>query len=118
MYKSKKLAKLRSIQAKRQGWRCFYCSFQMWNGDLALPSERYSLPAGLIERFRCTAEHLRPQRNGGKDSLDNVVAACKYCNNNRHKMRDVLSPAAYQQHVRKRVKARKWHPLECHHLLK
>ncbi|RWN24705.1 MAG: hypothetical protein E5Y88_21605 [Mesorhizobium sp.] len=118
MNNSNKLAKLRTVQAKKQNWRCFYCGFQMWDGDPTLFSERYHLPVGSLNRFRCTAEHLNPRMDGGEDRQENLVAACKFCNLTRHRMGKVLSPATYQRHVRKRVTARKWHPLTCHHLLK
>ncbi|RWC60484.1 MAG: HNH endonuclease [Mesorhizobium sp.] len=118
MCKTNRLAKLRTAQAVRQNWRCFYCDFPMWDGDPRLMAERYHLPVGLLNRLRCTAEHLKPRTNGGRESLDNIVAACVFCNQTRHKMRDVLSPVAYQQRVRRRVEARKWHPLECHPLLR
>jgi hypothetical protein len=55
--------------------------------------------------------------DGGKDTKENLVAACEFCNQTRHKMRTVLSPTAYRQHVRRRIAAGKWHPPECHHLL-
>ncbi|TGQ72855.1 HNH endonuclease [Mesorhizobium sp. M00.F.Ca.ET.186.01.1.1] len=113
---SSRLAKFRTAQADKQNWQCFYCGFPMWEGDLALPSEHRRLPIGLLDRFLCTAEHLEPKMNGGKNRPDNLVAACRFCNQTRHKMRDVLSPAAYQQHVRRRIRARKWHPIECHRL--
>ncbi|TRC80791.1 HNH endonuclease [Mesorhizobium sp. WSM4307] len=115
---SKKLAKLRTVQANKQGWRCFYCKFRMWGGDPAPFSERCHLPLGLLGRFRCTAEHLKPKKSGGEDRLENIVAACEFCNRTRHRVRDALSPAAYQQRVRRRIAAGKWHPRECHHSLK
>jgi hypothetical protein len=73
---------------------------------------------GLLGRFLCTAEHLKPQVEGGQDTQENVVAACKFCNQTRHKMRNVLLPTAYRRHVRRRIAAKKWHPPECHQLLK
>ncbi|WP_155256233.1 HNH endonuclease [Mesorhizobium loti] len=117
MCKSNRLVELRTTQAVRQNWRCFYCDFPMWDGDPRAAAKR-NLPEGLLNRFRCTAEHLIPRTDGGRDNLDNIVAACVFCNRTRHKMRDVLSPVAYQQRVRRRVAVRKWHPLECHRLLK
>ncbi|MER9948775.1 HNH endonuclease [Mesorhizobium sp. M0047] len=118
MCKSNTLAKLRIAQADKQNWLCFYCDFPMWDGDSAAFSERYHLSIGLLDRFLCTAEHLTPRMDGGEDAQENVVAACKFCNQTRHRMRSVLSPAAYRRYVRRRIAARKWHPPECRHLLK
>ena len=117
MCKSNRLASFRIAQANKQNWLCFYCNFPMWDGDPAPFSKRYHLPIGLLDRFRCTAEHLEPRMDGGKDTKENLVAACEFCNQTRHKMRTVLSPTAYRQHVRRRIAAGKWHPPECHHLL-
>ncbi|RWX64899.1 HNH endonuclease [Mesorhizobium sp. M4B.F.Ca.ET.089.01.1.1] len=110
MCKSKKLARIRTRLACNQDGRCFYCEFPMWDRDPTGFSERYNIPVGSLDRFRCTVEHLNPRMNGGKDNLDNLVAACRFCNQNRHKMKEVPSPFAFRQHVQKRVKAGRWHP--------
>ncbi|RUW44826.1 hypothetical protein EOA36_30035 [Mesorhizobium sp. M8A.F.Ca.ET.021.01.1.1] len=117
MNRSNRLPKFRIAHAEKQNWRCFYCGFPMWNGDPSRPSDARQLSVRLLSRFLCTAEHLSPKMDGGKDRPENLVAACKFCNQTRHRMRNVLSPAAYQQHVRKRILARKWHPIEYHRLL-
>ncbi|RJT32134.1 HNH endonuclease [Mesorhizobium waimense] len=86
----------------------------MWDRDPTEFSERYSIP-GSLNRFRCTVEHLKPRMNGGDDRCDNLVAACQFCNQTRHRMRKTLSPAEYQRHVRKRTAAGRWHPPLYHH---
>lgn len=116
MSKSNKLAKLRTLHANQQNWRCFYCRYLMWQGDQTLFAARHSLLAGSLNRFQCTAEHMQPRMNGGEDRPENIVAACKFCNQTRHQMREVLSPAAFRQHVRKRTRTGKWHPREFRRL--
>ncbi|QKD19414.1 HNH endonuclease [Mesorhizobium sp. NZP2077] len=118
MSKSNKLAKLKILRANKQNWRCFYCDYLMWQGDPTRFAARYSLPGGFLNRFQCTAEHMQPRENGGEDRHENIVAACKFCNQTRHRMSEVLTPAAYRQHVRKRVRAGGWHPRQFRHLLK
>ncbi|MFD1983228.1 hypothetical protein ACFSOZ_11165 [Mesorhizobium newzealandense] len=61
---------------------------------------------------------MQPRTNGGEDIHANIVAACKFCNQTRHRMSEVLSPAAFRQHVSKRVRTGKWHPREFRPLSK
>lgn len=112
MSKSNKLAKLKIVHANQQNWRCYYCGFPMWQGDPTIFAARYRLPAAALNRFQCTAEHMQPRMNGGEDRRENIVAACQFCNQTRHRMSEVLSPAAFRQHVSKRVRTGKWHPRE------
>ncbi|TIU41352.1 MAG: HNH endonuclease, partial [Mesorhizobium sp.] len=111
-----KLAKVRNLRAEQQDWLCFYCRFTMWERDVDAFSKRYGIGKRLANRFQCTAEHLTPVQNGGSNNLENIVAACKFCNQTRHKMRKVPSAEKYRQHVRKRVRAGKWHPRELYQM--
>ncbi|WP_370315223.1 HNH endonuclease signature motif containing protein [Roseivivax marinus] len=58
--------------------------------------------------LRCTAEHLQARSDGGKDTFDNIVAACWFCNTRRHNQKVPLEPEAYRQHVRRRMSAGRW----------
>jgi len=61
--------------------------------------------------FRCTAEHLLPRQDGGKDVADNVVAACHLCNLRRHKRpTPAPSPDAYRVRVQQRMAKGTWRP--------
>lgn len=111
MENPEKLKIIRTARAEKQNWLCHYCDCPMWDGDPNVFLQRHHVPKGLLQRFQCTAEHLQPKQNGGKDIPENIVAACKFCNQTRHKRRSVQSPELYRQHVQKRLKARKWHPL-------
>ena len=74
---------LRRIAAKRQTSRC--------------------------PQLSCTAEHLIPRSNSGKDTRSNIVAACKFCNALRHRQFPILTPSGYAQIVRNLVEQKKWY---------
>ncbi|MCB5200028.1 HNH endonuclease [Loktanella sp. TSTF-M6] len=58
--------------------------------------------------LRCTAEHLRPRSEGGRNTEDNIVAACLFCNSNRHRAKIALTPIVYRQHVQERMASGRW----------
>ncbi|WP_407648163.1 HNH endonuclease [Devosia rhodophyticola] len=89
------LRKLRDDAHDRQGGHCWYC-------------RRPMSPADGLKLNRCTAEHLLARCEGGKDTRENVVAACWYCNNRRHKRKRPLSPKAYRTYVLARLSKGKW----------
>ena len=100
------LQTLRTQSFHAQHGHCFYCRARMW---LTSPDE-----LGLRQRsarpYQCTAEHLVARQDGGKDTPDNIVAACHVCNQRRHK-RPTPAPSAdiYLARVRTRVAKGKWH---------
>lgn len=55
---------------KRQKNRCYWCREQMSQGG---PSDPKS----------ATLDHVTPRSMGGAGSMDNLVAACRKCNNGR-----------------------------------
>ncbi|WP_363312198.1 HNH endonuclease signature motif containing protein [uncultured Devosia sp.] len=90
-----KLNKLRDQASNNQGGKCWYCGCAM-------------LPASDKSPARCTAEHLRARCDGGKDVLENVVAACWLCNNRRHRRKVPQAPEDYKKLVRKRLSKGRW----------
>lgn len=81
----------------------------MW---LEHPGEAFGnakISSKVVGNLRCTAEHLNPVSDGGKDDPTNIVAACQFCNWTRHKAKKVLPPGRYAQRVRKRVALWRWH---------
>lgn len=93
-----RLAKLRRQAAERQGWRCFYCGLPMVDG---------AVPGGLTRRSLsrlCTAEHLVARCEGGAESAENIVAACWWCNSQRHRRKAAPAPEAWREMVRGAVK--------------
>ncbi|RJP67614.1 MAG: restriction endonuclease [Comamonadaceae bacterium] len=104
------LAKSRYKAYIAQGGQCYYCSLSMW---LYVPQE-LTEPFGLSEReampLQCTAEHLIPQCEGGRDTRENIVAACARCNHTRHKRAKPPTPVVHRERVRRQVALGKWHP--------
>ncbi|MRX33996.1 HNH endonuclease [Aminobacter aminovorans] len=90
-----KLRKLRDDAYNRQDGHCWYC-------------RRLMSPADGTGSSRCTAEHLLARCDGGKDTSDNVVAACWLCNSRRHRRKVPLSPESYFIHVRALIAKGRW----------
>lgn len=90
-----------------QKGRCYYCDLPMWDEALA-PDPDGSSKMKAQKILRCTAEHLHPQSEGGRNVADNIVAACWYCNTRRHRRKRALSPKAYRLHVQKRMAEDRW----------
>ena len=63
-----------------------------------------------LKRFMCTAEHLLPRSQGGKDRASNIKAACLFCNQTRHRTKAPKTPQRHRQHVQQRLRKGKWHP--------
>lgn len=95
---------------------CFYCALPVWERERLLFAANHRMPDRLARWLRCTAEHLTARCDGGKDRADNVVAACLWCNSQRHKGRQDRAPdsATYRSWVRQKVAAGKWHPVIQH----
>ena len=80
-----------------QHGRCYYCTAPMW---LYVPeelTEPLGVKPGQAMRLQCTAEHLVARSDGGPDTVVNIVAACLYCNQARHKPKVALTPADRRQ---------------------
>src|SRR5688500_10220810 len=52
----------------------------MCNEDLETFARTYALSPRTARSLQCTAEHLQAKCDGGADSLENIVAACRLCN--------------------------------------
>ncbi|MFC3579236.1 HNH endonuclease [Sphingomonas hylomeconis] len=81
----------------------------MWRNDPAAFAKTHTLSLALARRLQATAEHLTPRCKGGDDGGANIVAACLYCNTQRHRARTTLRPDEYLRKVRKRVASNRWH---------
>ena len=106
------MIRLRRAAARRQNLRCHYCGAQMWLTDHATFLASFDVSAEQAARFQCTAEHLVARRDGGPNSKANVVAACRFCNVQRHDEDRVsfLDHASYHALVRRRMGEGSWHP--------
>jgi 5-methylcytosine-specific restriction endonuclease McrA len=106
--KSKKLRKARRRAMQAQGGRCIYCRQPMWDDRPDAFCKAYGLPGRRALSFRCTAEHLVARGEGGPDSPENIAAACRFCNHQRHKAKKALDPVAYAAKVRSRLASGRW----------
>lgn len=66
-------------------------------------------PHVAARRLQCTAEHLVPRSDGGRESATNIVAACAHCNHTRHRQKRPPEPPQYRAQVRRRVALGGWH---------
>lgn len=102
-------ARHRQNAFERQHHRCHYCGVLMWSG----PHDQ--LPGlGRPRRLQCTAEHLHARCDGGDHSSVNIVAACRHCNQTRHRRQHPPTPERYAALVQQRVRAGRWHPADVH----
>jgi 5-methylcytosine-specific restriction endonuclease McrA len=57
------------------------------------------------------AEHLKARSEGGNDHPENIVAACQFCNQTRHKRKQPLAPEEYRRMIHRRLAQGRWHSL-------
>lgn len=101
-----KLQQLRTRAFHAQHGRCHYCGISMWlDSPDELPPPRKSVRAR-----QCTAEHLVARQDGGRDTAENIVAACLQCNLRRHRRKVPLPAAEYLSLVHRRLGRGKWWP--------
>lgn len=105
----KSLIKPRSTAFNRQAGLCFYCSQPMWSEDPHEFASKYKITLGQARRFQCTGEHLKAHQDGGKANQTNIVAACWFCNKNRHKRKEPQPPDQYKQLIHHRMSQGRWH---------
>jgi hypothetical protein len=102
------LKNIRRTKMLAQKGRCYYCGLPMWDDAVndCPPAECRSVRQPKI--LRCTAEHLLPRSEGGADTAENIVAACLYCNQTRHRAKRPKSPEGHRSHVQRRMAAGRW----------
>lgn len=110
---TKKLQRLRRQAFIEQQGCCFYCGCPVWEDDGHTFAKIHGLAVRLCQHLRCTAEHLLARKDNGKDVCRNIVAACLWCNRERHRGRynHAPEPAVYKVWVRMQVAQAKWHPV-------
>lgn len=106
----------RRSAAKRQGHRCFYCGFPIWEQDAADFAARYGISQAEARRFLCTAEHVLALGDGGTSRKDNIVAACNFCNRIRHRRKGRIAAQQFAALVQRRLAKQAWHPHWLHKL--
>lgn len=104
--------RVRNRKMKAQNGLCFYCQQPMWLQDITGFCRSFELSREQALHLKCTAEHLIARTDGGPNSHDNIVAACHYCNQSRHKSEDVLTPEEFLKYVQSELTAGRWHRLK------
>jgi hypothetical protein len=107
----------RDRKAHEQHRRCFYCGFPMWSKRADGFARHFGITLKEADRFLCTTEHLLARCDGGTSRLDNIAAACKFCNSHRHRRAMAPTPERYRELVRGRVAKFKWHHPWLHKML-
>lgn len=92
-----------------QSHRCFYCGFPMWESDCKSFAQAHKISFPQAKWFQCTAEHLEARKDGGKNTAQNIAAACLWCNQKRHKRKIAPSPKEFQLLVKQRLTKGRWH---------
>jgi len=80
----------------------------MWESDPASYAVEHNITLPQAKYFRCTAEHLLAQTDGGLNQADNIVAACIWCNRKRHARKLAPSPKEYRKLVQQRLSKGRW----------
>lgn len=88
---TKRLVQLRAAAAQRQRRLCWYCAAKMLSAGEG--------QSGARRAMICTAEHLVPRSEGGRDQAENIVAACLFCNRHRHIKRVPLPASAFHSRL-------------------
>jgi 5-methylcytosine-specific restriction endonuclease McrA len=107
------LKTIRNYQYAKQHGKCYYCLQPMWLTDCAGFASLHGVSLRQASLLQATAEHLHARQHGGKDTEENVVAACRFCNFYRHRDRPHAAPAPerFKQRVRARMNAGGWHQM-------
>lgn len=101
--------KYRSAAFRQQNGRCHYCGALMWQGDPEPFMRSHGLTEHQAGRLHRTAEHLIARQDGGKNTAENIVAACLLCNQRRHQMHPPPDAETYRRIVCKMVANGGWH---------
>ena len=113
---SQSLVNKRSRAFTSQKGKCFYCDIPMWNAGHIDHDLWSGITKKALSRVRCTVEHLQASCDGGSDAAENLVAACHFCNQARHRRVNPPGPRKFRKIVVSRVRAGKWHPVYYHKL--
>ena len=84
---------------ENQSGLCYYCALPMWEDAPDDFARIYKLTIADAMAFQCTAEHLKARCDGGRNSRKNIVAACLYCNQARHRSKEAPSPTDHRRNV-------------------
>jgi 5-methylcytosine-specific restriction endonuclease McrA len=102
------LVRRRNSAFSHQSGRCYYCERPMWRDNPLEFAAKYRITPRQARTLWCTAEHLVARQDGGSNSGNNIVAACLFCNSQRHKRKIAPPPGLYKQQIRKRIDQGGW----------
>lgn len=105
---STSLSKLRHQAFLEQSGCCIYCDRPMWENNPEAFARTHRITPRQAQAFQCTAEHLKARQDGGKDSRQNIVAACRYCNQHRHRLKQPPAPLTFRDRVQRLLNKGKW----------
>ncbi|MDQ1919254.1 HNH endonuclease [Massilia pseudoviolaceinigra] len=107
--------KIKAVKAARarafriQAGHCCYCGWPMWLDNPSAFAARYNLSRREAAWFQRTAEHCIAKCEGGTNRAENIRAACRFCNQRRHRRATVPDAKAYACLVRNRMLKGGWH---------
>ena len=93
---------------KNQNGLCYYCKLPMWNTKASDFASKFCISIKAANMFQCTGEHLIPYSEGGPSKQKNIVASCKFCNQQRHRKKKALAPKEYSNYVQNRISNGRW----------
>jgi len=108
----KSLVKPRTSAFINQNGLCYYCNQPMWLKRTDELTVKYTLTPGQARQLQCTGEHLLSHKDGGSVSPNNIVAACRFCNNRRHRRIKPVDPEMHRVRVRSRIGRGRWHGIQ------
>ena len=114
------IAHYRAQAYAAQHGRCFYCHVEMCNGHPAPFAQSHGISIAQAQLLECTAEHLIARKDGGRNTRENIVAACRTCNNRRHLRKRPLPPDLHRARVQRAMARGRWHGdwlIKCRALL-
>lgn len=94
-----------------QNGQCHYCRQPMWREAIDDFATQHGISTNQARQLQATAEHLQARCDGGSSERQNLVAACRFCNQHRHNAKPPLPPERYLVRVRKQLASGKWHRL-------
>ncbi|MCL7943442.1 HNH endonuclease [Marinobacter sp. ATCH36] len=80
----------------------------MWQNNIGQYARKHGISLARARFFQCTGEHLVAHSEGGSASDKNIVAACLFCNQGRHKRKNPPGPSEYVNLVQKRLERGAW----------
>lgn len=104
----KSLKKPRTRAFQSQNGYCYYCNFPMWKDDINAYALKNAMSLRQARFFESTGEHLIPFSEGGTSKQENIVAACRLCNERRHRRNANLTSAQYIEYVQRHVARGGW----------